>query len=190
MSNGNRLDTIEGRVIPPDTGCVLWTGATTPDGYGRGLQGDTLVHRIGHERLVEPIPHGLVIDHLCHSRDPHRPGGHSCLHRRCVNVAHLRAVTIAENLAESHCAARRRQRSRCVHGHDYAGTDLSWRHRGGYLTRTCRTCERARRSSARPSAPTPLTTTAASTPTLLVVQAAAAGTATVPAPTAGLRKAW
>ena len=44
----------------PDNGCWLWEGAMNKAGYGR--------YRIAYELFVGPIPAGMHLDHLCHSR--------------------------------------------------------------------------------------------------------------------------
>ena len=69
--------------------CWLWTGALTGKGYGSFGQtppgGSVLAHRFAYIREFGAIPDGLVIDHLCRER-------------RCVNPAHLEAVTNRENV--------------------------------------------------------------------------------------------
>lgn len=71
-------------VSPGEGGCWLWTGSVQSSGYGSwGGQGK-LAHRLAYEDLVGPVPHGLVLDHLCHVR-------------LCVNPDHLNPVTIAVN---------------------------------------------------------------------------------------------
>lgn len=66
--------------------CWFWVGATDNWGYGRFSHAgkSVLAHRLAYQMLIGPIPVGLTIDHLC--RNP-----------RCVNPAHLEAVTGAEN---------------------------------------------------------------------------------------------
>lgn len=68
------------------TPCIVWMGALNAKGYGCfGLDGDTkLAHRVAYEFENGPIPDGLTIDHLCRVK-------------RCVNPAHLEAVTGREN---------------------------------------------------------------------------------------------
>lgn len=76
------------RIEPePMSGCWLWVGASG-EGYGlvrlsnpRRQQG---AHRYVYEQLVGPITQPLL-DHVCRVR---------C----CVNPAHLRPVTAAENI--------------------------------------------------------------------------------------------
>jgi len=70
-------------------GCWLWTGATDNRGYGKigagGDRGRTLcAHRVVWELFNGPIPEGLEIDHICHTR-------------RCVRHGHLRLVTRKQN---------------------------------------------------------------------------------------------
>ena len=78
----------------PNTGCWLWLGSLTWQGYGRfkagefranGTQRFVRAHRFSYELLVAPIPEGEELDHLCSVRS-------------CVNPAHLEPVTHAENV--------------------------------------------------------------------------------------------
>lgn len=76
-------------------GCWLWTGLVLESGYGRcyfGEQNDRWAHRWAYRLAVGPIPPGYHVDHLCFVR-------------RCVNPAHLEAVTPGENARRA--AARR-----------------------------------------------------------------------------------
>lgn len=75
-------------------GCWLWTGSVNRNGYGsfnildgRGRSERTTAraHRFIYELLVEPIPEGLELDHLCNNR-------------RCVYPVHLEPVTRSENV--------------------------------------------------------------------------------------------
>lgn len=72
-------------------GCWVWTGAMCGaprgEGYGNINIGGRLViaHRYAFEEIEGPIPNGLVLDHLCRNQ-------------RCVNPAHLEAVTQWENV--------------------------------------------------------------------------------------------
>ena len=77
--------------------CWPWLGNVVAT-YGHfWLQGRSIVaHRAAYEFSHGPIPEGLHIDHLCHSRSNGCPSG-QCLHRLCQNPAHLEAVTQQEN---------------------------------------------------------------------------------------------
>lgn len=67
--------------------CLIWTGSTDSDGYGRlSVNGKwAKAHRLVWERANGPIPHGVMIDH-------------TCWNRACVELAHLRLATNAENV--------------------------------------------------------------------------------------------
>jgi hypothetical protein len=77
-------------------GCHVWTGAKSVDGYGLFRSGDKVVRA---HRMAWVIEHGEDI-----------PGGkmvmHACDNPSCVNPAHLRLGTHAENMQER--GARRR----------------------------------------------------------------------------------
>lgn len=68
------------------SGCWLWLGEINRNGYGRvWVSGKRLMaHRHLYERLVGPIPEGLVLDHLCRNRS-------------CCNPAHMDPVTVRVN---------------------------------------------------------------------------------------------
>lgn len=67
-------------------GCWQWQHGKTGMGYGTFcfLGKPTLAHRYYYEWLIEKIPHGYVIDHLCRNRD-------------CVNPNHMEPVLQGEN---------------------------------------------------------------------------------------------
>lgn len=79
-------------------GCLSWTGATTPKGYGRIVVAGRwwLVHRLLYALLHGDPPEGYEVDHTCHS-DACAPG--VCPHRRCLEPTHLEAVDPRENFA-------------------------------------------------------------------------------------------
>jgi hypothetical protein len=106
----------------PELGaCRWWTGPLDADGYGKTKRDGVpkRAHRLAYETFVGPISDGLQLDHLCHHPDHCTPGP-SCLHRRCINPAHLEPVTVAENIARGGGRAPANARkTHCPQGHEY-----------------------------------------------------------------------
>jgi HNH endonuclease len=73
--------------------CWLWTGPIH-NGYGRFSVG-VEAHRYAYQRLVGPIPDGLMLDHRA-----------TCP-KHCVNPAHLKPVTNKQNLENRAGATRK-----------------------------------------------------------------------------------
>ena len=96
----------------PDA-CWPWLDHINECGYGMFYGGQRRAHRIAYQLLVGLIPPGLELDHTCHTEAC--PGGRECLHRRCVNPAHLEPVTKSEN-ARRREAVKRARRSLHSHG--------------------------------------------------------------------------
>jgi hypothetical protein len=76
--------------------CAEWTGALQSAGYGsfgagEGSAGPVLAHKWAWEQEHGPVPDGFELDHLCHNGSG-CAGGPECVHRRCVNLAHLEPV--------------------------------------------------------------------------------------------------
>lgn len=131
--------------------CWPWTGALA-DGHGHLREGVpsrrfVRAHRVAWGLLVGAIPPGLGLDHLCHNRDLGCPGGRSCVHRRCVNPAHLEPVRARENILRSPVAlaAVNARKTACIRGHLFAGENLGIEADG---RRVCRTCRRDRSRAA------------------------------------------
>jgi hypothetical protein len=117
-------------ILDPETGCLVWTGAKTEDGYGQvyvpGV-GTRSVHRVVYEKFNGPIPEGLQVDHLC--RNP-----------ACSAIAHLEVVSPRLNtLRGATVTAQNASRTHCPYGHELAGANLvaASLKRG---QRQCRTC--------------------------------------------------
>lgn len=128
------------KVIPePMSGCWLWTGAITADGYGRFYDKRThSAHRYSYQKLVGEIPQGLHVDHKCRQRS-------------CVNPDHLEPVTQAENTRRGIGAQRTREFcakiTHCKRGHELSGKNLrlqNLRQNGKvYVSRACKICYNA-----------------------------------------------
>lgn len=83
----------------PFVGCI-----STKTGYGRIAAGQVLggpevwgAHRVAYVLANGYIEPTAEVDHVCHTRDLQCLQGAQCPHRRCVNPAHLEAVTHREN---------------------------------------------------------------------------------------------
>lgn len=101
--------------------CWNWPGHRDRQGYGK--VGKRLAHRLVYQAaLGEPIPDGMVIDHLC--RNP-----------SCVNPEHLDVVTPEENTKRG----LRANATHCIHGHPFDATNTYISAQG----RSCRACNRA-----------------------------------------------
>lgn len=73
------------------TGCLLWTGALTAEGYG--TYGPDRAHRFSYEHHKGPIPDGMNVCHRCD-----RPG--------CIEPEHLFLGSHGDNVADK-CAKGR-----------------------------------------------------------------------------------
>jgi hypothetical protein len=130
--------------------CLLWAGKLSPNGYATYGHGGQiyLAHRVSYETWHGPIPDEMQIDHACHNEAAWRgecEGGWSCPHRRCVNPAHLRAVTQSQNMLATPTLGRARRakrdaRTTCVRGHPWVAENL---YQYPHSTKVaCRTCNR------------------------------------------------
>lgn len=118
-----------------DTPCKLWDGRINEFGYG--TIGPHLAHRRAWVEANGPIPDGMTIDHRCHDPNTCRDGV-KCLHRRCVEVAHMELCSAAENKARGSLGWHFSDRTHCPAGHPYAGENL-----GTYKShRHCKACKR------------------------------------------------
>ncbi len=83
------------------TGCILWSGCTSREGYGvlgSGTRKGRMLRasRIAYELLRSPIPQGLLVLHACDNPP-------------CVNPAHLFLGTDADNMADKVRKGRQRR---------------------------------------------------------------------------------
>lgn len=112
--------------------CWLWQGALDKDGYGHftPYRKRKSSHRYSYEIMVDDIPEGLVIDHLCRVRN-------------CVNPNHLEAVSSLTNILRGYgAAAINRRKAECINGHDLKGDNLYIQKKTN--KRFCRACDRRR----------------------------------------------
>jgi hypothetical protein len=130
--------------IQPD-GCWYWTGSVNPKGYGvanlpGGKRAGAHQHVFGLSGGV--VAAGMTLDHQCHNRDRSCPGGKTCLHRRCVNPAHLEEATRGDNSRRGKgTPALNLAKEKCPEGHDYDYVDpRGWRQctRCGYAKEVAR----------------------------------------------------
>ncbi|MFE9372297.1 HNH endonuclease [Streptomyces sp. NPDC006711] len=135
-------DRIQAHSIPDiASDCWIWQKALDRDGYGviQATKRDS-AHRVAYLAFIGPIPEGLVLDHTCHSMDTTCPGGSDCLHRRCVNPAHLEPVPPGENTQRGVSpSALNARKTHCHRGHKFTPENTYARPDG----RACRACQNA-----------------------------------------------
>ncbi len=120
----------------PHSGCWLWQGSLTSDGYGRFWLIDRHVraHRASYELRYGPIPEGMVVRHKCDVP-------------QCVNPDHLELGTQADNNRDIVTRGRHvnQKKDRCPRDHEY--TEENTYERNG--KRYCRACGRDRKRAQR-----------------------------------------
>jgi hypothetical protein len=128
------IDRVLLRVTISPSGCWEFGGAIASTGYGvinyKGVV--HYVHRLVYQELVDEIPPGLHIDHLCRNR-------------KCCFPDHLDPVTQRENMARGFYSTGVARESGCPLGHSW--TDENVYRRPGSGSRQCYECIR-RRSTA------------------------------------------
>lgn len=77
--------------VVPDGDCLRWTGNHNAKGYGRVYHRGKVVkvHRLLWEIDRGPIPEGMVLDHICQTKD-------------CVMTSHMQLLTVREHNALGH----------------------------------------------------------------------------------------
>lgn len=130
------------KFVSEETGCWFWCGALV-NGYGHigivlnGKLKHKKVHRVSYELYVGPIPEGLTLDHLC--RNP-----------ACFNPDHLEPVTLGENVRRGFSpSTTNREKTHCVHGHEYTPENTYTPPNGQRVCQTCRRAHVVRRNEAK-----------------------------------------
>lgn len=109
--------------ISNESGCWLWHGAKSSNGYGiiRINDHTKRAHRVMFELIKLQIPNKFELDHLCRVRN-------------CINPDHLEVVTHRENVLRGEgLAAQHIKRDKCLYGHLLLQ---------GKLRRLCKICKR------------------------------------------------
>lgn len=129
-----------------DTGCWIWAGRVTygrDAGYGRFSHEakEILAHRAAFMVWCGSIPDGMVVMHTCDTR-------------ACINPAHLKLATQADNLRDRD-AKRRGNNSRkvqCKWGHPFDAENTIWEIHTttGRMRRRCKECTLLRGRRAHP----------------------------------------
>ena len=127
------------RLIPePNSGCWLWEGSTTRDGYGlvtiAPRKSPHRVHRLAWEQAYGPIPEKMSVLHRCDVP-------------ACCNPAHLFLGSQQDNVTDMVTKGRFKGRSslnaiktHCPQGHEYT-PENTYLYNG---MRSCKACSNAR----------------------------------------------
>lgn len=91
--------------------CWDWMASCNQDGYGHFVLDGKLVRasRLSYELAYGKIPKGLELDHTCHNP-------------KCINPAHLEAVTHQENVIRGSMV--RGPATHCKYGHLLIGDNI------------------------------------------------------------------
>lgn len=114
----NTIETIMARAVRTDSGCLIWPGSKTLNGYGEasinGKRGR--VHRLVYEHYNGPVPEGMDVCHTCDTR-------------ACIEPSHLWVGTRKQNMED--CLAKKRhdsmKRTHCPRGHEYTPETTRWK---------------------------------------------------------------
>ena len=127
MRKGSGKTFDESYMPEPNCGCWIWLGSLFLSGYASFQFGGKNVraHKFSYEKERGPVPHGMVLDHICRMK---------C----CVNPDHLECVTQKINMRR-HFSKHHKYKTHCPKGHPYSGENLYVNPKG---QRVCRECVR------------------------------------------------
>lgn len=129
MDKDKIIRKIFNRALYKDDKCIEWMGACDNNGYGRVWNGTKVVsvHKYVYECLIELVPYGLELDHLC-------------CNTKCFNIYHLEAVTHKVNTLRGNSPlADKARQIHCIRGHSLSEDNLYVKPDG---RRVCRICAR------------------------------------------------
>lgn len=111
------------------TGCVIWTGRKTTNGYGKFYYKRVhyTAHRVAYVQDKGDIPAGMVLDHLCRNRS-------------CVNPDHLEAVSQSVNVRRGLNVDLNPYKNVCPNGHAIEGSNKM---PANHTSKRCRICYNA-----------------------------------------------
>lgn len=126
------LERIDRNTIPePNTGCLLWTGASHRFGYGqmRIKKKTHNVYRIVYELINGPLGKGQVIRHKCDTP-------------QCCSPNHLEVGTQTDNMQDmsrrGRCVNQNTNKTHCKNGHEFTLENTLYS-AGSRICRTCNT---------------------------------------------------
>jgi hypothetical protein len=116
----------------PNSGCWLWDGALSHDGYAVTSTYSTVT-----KKRTTWYAHRAIFA-LGAYVDPALELDHKCRTRCCVNPAHLEPVTGQQNKHRSPLFGI--HVTHCPLGHEYTADNIRWVKNAKYRMRGCRTC--------------------------------------------------
>jgi len=142
----SRIQHLLSKITVLQNGCWSFNGAKNQDGYNRFNvnKREVFAHRAFYELFNGEIEKNMLLDHTCHNKERDTcVGGRSCEHRACVNPAHLKVVTIKENLHTGNSHRFNLIKTHCPQGHEYSvdNTQIK-RRKNGSVGRSCMQCKR------------------------------------------------
>lgn len=123
----------------PMSGCWIWMGAVTEQGYGRAVTSKATpkiqtAHRLSWHAFHGAIPNGACVLHKCDTTS-------------CVNPWHLFLGSNKDNTADMIAKGRHPMRGReravfCIRGHEQTeANSCHYTRRNGRAGRNCRPCK-------------------------------------------------